>query len=64
MGYPKQAVLFLEEDSSLSELKLGTGFTSSLVKDLNQMFSGCSALSLLDLSSFNTSKVNSFSEMF
>ena len=41
-----------------------SGFDTSQVRDMRQMFQGCSALKSLDLSSFDTAQVTNMSIMF
>ena len=47
----------------LTELNLSS-FNTSLVTNMNGMFSRCESLTALDLSSFNTSKVKDMEKMF
>ena len=59
--------LFADYDESkfaeLTAMDL-SGFNTSKVRDMSEMFSGCSALKSLDLSGFNTSRVEDMSDMF
>ncbi|MBP5159652.1 MAG: BspA family leucine-rich repeat surface protein, partial [Lachnospiraceae bacterium] len=41
-----------------------SGFDTSMVTDMNDMFSGCTSLETLDVSGFNTSKVTDMRYMF
>ena len=50
-------------DSSLKELDL-SGFDTSRVTNMSEMFLGCGILTELDLRNFNTSKVTNMSGMF
>lgn len=50
--------------SNLLTLNLSSSFNTSSVKDMGNMFNGCSGLSTLDLSNFNTSNVTTIGGMF
>ena len=49
---------------NLIQINFNNNFNTSKVTDMSGMFSGCSSLMGLDLSSFNTSKVTGMSGMF
>ncbi len=49
---------------NLIQINFNNNFNTSNVTDMSGMFSGCSSLMGLDLSSFNTSKVTGMSGMF
>ena len=53
-----------KEDILLKDIQFGSGFSTSHVTDMENMFYGCSRLSSLDLSSFDTSAVNNMHGMF
>lgn len=48
----------------LESLTLSTGFKGTKTKDINNMFSGCTALKSVDLKDFDTPNVGSTNEMF
>lgn len=50
--------------SNLTSIDFGSGFNTSRVTNMCEMFTGCWQLTSLDLSSFNTSSVTDMSYMF
>ena len=52
--------------ADLETITFGTGFNTSLVKDMSSMFAGCASLETLDLSkaTFKTEKVTTMASMF
>ena len=53
-----------QDCSSLTTLTLGVNFKTEQITEMLNIFSGCSSLDTLDLSSFNTEKVTNMSYMF
>ena len=51
-------------ESSLEEIDFGEGFNTENVINMEYLFNGCSSLTSLDLSNFNTANVRSMSWMF
>ena len=51
-------------DAALKSIKFSSNFNTHNVKYMYQMFYGCSLLEELDLSSFDTSKVETFNQIF
>lgn len=58
---PTGHIVFSHEIESIQNIKY---LNTSNVTDMSGMFSGCSSLTSLDLSSFNTSNVSSMDQMF
>ena len=50
--------------AALSSINLGGRFSTASVTDMRGMFTDTNSLTELDLSNFNTAKVNKFSNMF
>ena len=50
--------------SNLTQINFNSNFNTSKVTDMSAMFSKCSSLTSLDLSSFNTSNVTKMNSMF
>ncbi|MCI5984257.1 MAG: BspA family leucine-rich repeat surface protein [Firmicutes bacterium] len=50
--------------TNLAQINFNNCFNTSKVTNMSSMFSDCSSLTTLDLSSFNTSKVTSMNNMF
>ena len=60
---PRCAKMFYNR-SKLTSIEFGSGFNTSNVTDMHEMFRGCSKLTSLDVSSFNTSNVQRMDAMF
>lgn len=54
-----QAESMFQDCENLQNIKFSPDFTIAKVDNINRMFSGCSSLTALDLSKFNTSQVKS-----
>ena len=58
-GVTNMEAMFLS-DTSLTDINFGDNFNTSNVTNMNGMFNNCSSLTSLDLSSFDTSSVQTF----
>ena len=61
---PESCKIMFKNFKNLTQINFSNNFNTSRVTTMNAMFSGCSSLTSLDLSSFNTSKVTTMSGMF
>ena len=60
---PRCAKMFYNR-SKLTSIEFGSGFNTSNVTDMHEMFRGCNKLTSLNVSSFNTSNVQRMDAMF
>ena len=60
---PRCAKMFYNR-SKLTSIEFGSGFNTSNVTDMHELFRGCNKLTSLNVSSFNTSNVQRMDAMF
>ena len=61
---PADCTSIFERFNKITQINFNNNFNTSKVTNMSDMFSGCSSLTSLDLSSFNTSNVTDMNSMF